>query len=71
MHCTETAASQLRSNFQFSEWNALGAWLWMHHRERIEWINTDVEIGIPFVHQSYSWGGLSPEIMANMEAALH
>lgn len=54
----------------FSEWNIMGAWLWNHHRERINWTNTDVELGVPFVHQHWSHGGFSDEIQKNLELAL-
>lgn len=55
---------------EFSEWNVLGAWLWFHHRDRIEWINTDENMGVPFVKQAFSWGGMSDEIRREMEGAL-
>lgn len=55
---------------EFSEWNALGAWLWLHRRNEVEWINTADDSTPTFVHQHYSWGGLSEAIQANMEAAL-
>lgn len=55
---------------QFSEWNVLGAWLWLHHHSRANWINTDVELGVPFVIQHYSWGGLKDDTRKLMEAAL-
>lgn len=57
-------------NREFSEWNALGAWLWLHHRDKILWQNTDEELGAPFVHQSWSYGGFNPDIVNNLEAAL-
>lgn len=55
---------------QFSEYNAIGAWLWFYHRDKIEWQNTDENMGTTFVHQSHSWGGLSEPIRADLEAAL-
>lgn len=55
---------------EFSEWNALGAYLWFFHHDRIEWQNTDVEVGHPFVWQGFSWGGLNEHIRADLERAL-
>jgi hypothetical protein len=55
---------------EFSEWNALGAWLWFHHHDCIAWQNTDEDMGTTFVHQSYSWGGLNEHIRADLERAL-
>lgn len=55
---------------EFSEFNCLGAWLWFYHREKIEWINTDENMGTTFVHQHYSYGGLNDDIRANIERAL-
>lgn len=57
-------------NRDFSEWNALGNYLWIHHHDRIEWQNTDEDMGTVFTHQSYSWGGLNPDLRAHLEAAL-
>lgn len=54
----------------FSEWNALGAWLWFYHRDKVHWQNTDEDLGTSFVHQSFSWGGLSDAIRADLERAL-
>lgn len=55
---------------QFSEWNCLGAWLWFHHRDRIEWINTDEKMGVPFVEQYYSWDGLTADVRRKLELAV-
>lgn len=55
---------------QVSEYNFLGAYLWFYHRDRIDWQNTDVEMGTVFCHQSYSWGGLNPDLKKHLEAAL-
>lgn len=57
-------------NREFSEWNALGGYLWIHHHNRIEWQNTDEEMGAVFTHQSYSWNGLNPDLRKHLEAAL-
>lgn len=53
-----------------SEFNFLGAYLWFYHRDKVEWINTDEDIGTVFVHQSWSHGGLSDAIRADLERAL-
>lgn len=54
----------------FSEWNALGAWLWFYHRDKVAWQNTDEDLGTTYVHQSFSWGGLNDTIRADLERAL-
>ncbi len=52
----------------FSEFNALGAWLWIHHRDKIEWKKPE---DFPtYVHQSYSYGGINPDLRNHLEAAL-
>lgn len=53
-----------------SEFNFLGAWLWFHHHDRIEWQNTDEDMGTVFVHQHYSWGGINDDTRRNIELAL-
>lgn len=57
-------------NREFSEFNAVAAWLWFHHHDRIEWHNTDEDMGTVFVHQHYSWGGLNDDTRRNIELAL-
>ncbi len=54
---------------QFSEWNALGAYLWFYHHDKVKWQNTDDDMGTVFVRQSFSWGGLTPELRADLERA--
>lgn len=54
----------------FSEWNAIGAWLWHYHPSRIHWMNTETDPGTCFVHQSYSYGGLNPDLRQHLESAL-
>lgn len=54
----------------FSEFNALGAWLWFYHPNRIAWKNTDEDMGTVFVHQSYSYSGVNPDLVKHLEAAL-
>lgn len=55
---------------EFSEFNAIGAWLWFYRHDQVEWVNTDEEMGTVHVHQHYSWGGLNDDIRKNLEAAL-
>lgn len=55
---------------EFSEYNALGAWLWFHHHDKVEWQNTDENMGTTFVHQHWSVSGLSEAIRENLERAL-
>lgn len=57
-------------NREFSEYNALGAYLWFYHHDKVVWQNTDEKMGDVHVHQSYSWGGLNDAIRNNLEAAL-
>lgn len=53
---------------EFSEFNVLGAWLWHHLPDFVEWKRPE---DFPtYVHQSYSYGGLNPDLRAHLEAAL-
>lgn len=56
---------------EFSEFNAMGFYLWLHHRSSIEWHDT-TKLGVPPIgeRQFWSWGGLKPEIRKEMEAIL-
>lgn len=55
----------------FSEWNALHGWAYHYEPDYFSWWNTE-EKGVPepFVKQSWSWGGLTPEIIAEYEHIL-
>ena len=58
-------------NRAFSEWNALGAWAYYFANPRpFSFWPTDISIPEPFVRQFWSWGGLTPEIQAEMEKLL-
>lgn len=57
-------------NREFSEFNAIGAWLWFHHNDKIEWQNTDEDIGTVYCYQHFSYGGLNDDTRRNMELAL-
>ena len=54
----------------FSEFNCIGFFLWLHHREKFNWINTEDFIPPTVLTQRWSHGGLTPEIEAEMEATL-
>lgn len=54
----------------FSEFNAIGAYLFKYHHDKMEWRNTDEQMGESFVMQSWSYGGITPEIRATMEGIL-
>lgn len=52
----------------FSEFNAIGAWLWFFHRDKVEWRRPE---DVPtFVHQSWSIGGINSDLRKHLEAAL-
>lgn len=57
-------------NRECSEFNFLGAYLWFHHRDKVEWQNTDENMGTTFCLQHYSWGGLTEEIRSKLELAV-
>lgn len=38
----------------FTEWNVLGFYCWLHHRDAFTWINTDNGIDAPLVRQFWS-----------------
>lgn len=56
---------------EFSEFNTIGFWLWLNHRDKIAWHNTST-MGVPSnpLHQEHSWGGLNDEIRAKLDAIL-
>lgn len=57
-------------NRNFSEFNAIGAYCFKYHHDKFHWINTDERLDPAFVHQSWSWSELTPEIRADLERAL-
>lgn len=58
-------------NHEFTEYNALGFYLWKFHREAIAWRNTATDgVPEPWEMQSWSYGGITPEIRDKMEAIL-
>ena len=52
----------------FSEYNCIGHYLWLHHREKINFINTEEYLPPTVLLQKWSWGGLTPEIRAELDA---
>src|SRR5262249_21634305 len=55
----------------FSEYNALGAFAWRHHRERFVWIDTSTAFpGDPHCRWYWSWGGIDRETRAEIENIL-
>lgn len=48
---------------EYSEFNCIGFYLWLHHRDKISWHDTSV-LGVPpsVMDQAWSWGGMTPEI---------
>jgi hypothetical protein len=60
---------------QFSEFNAIGAWLYRYHRDAIHWIDTDLvresEWPRVVVDQQWSWGGWKEEIAEKWERILN
>jgi FkbM family methyltransferase len=52
----------------FSEFNALGAYAFTHHHDRIAWLNTlENAIPEPFAKQFHSWGGITEPIRKEIE----
>ena len=54
----------------FSEFNCIGFFLWLHHHEKINWINTEEFLPPTVLKQWWSHGGITPEIREEMERIL-
>ena len=54
----------------FSEFNCIGFYLWLYHREKIHWMDTTDGIPPTVLIQKWSWGGLTPEIRQEFETIL-
>ena len=54
----------------FSEFNCIGFYLWLHHHEKINWLNTDDGVPPTVLRQHWSHGGITPEIQAELERIL-
>lgn len=55
---------------QFSEYNCAGHYLWLHHHEKIHWINTEEWLPPAVLKQWWSHGGITPEIREELERIL-
>jgi len=55
---------------EFSEFNCIGFFLWLHHHEKINWINTEEFLPPTVLRQWWSHGGLTPEIQKQIEGIL-
>lgn len=53
---------------EFSEYNCLGFYCWLYHRDEFHWHDTSID-GIPAWpwKQYWSWGGLKPDIRAELD----
>lgn len=54
----------------FSEFNCIGFYLWLHHYDKIHWIDTSEGIPPTVLKQFWSWGGLTPEIEREIKSLL-
>lgn len=56
-------------NREFSEWNTLGLFLYTHFNDKIHWHDcSTMGLPEPWEFQSWSYGGLTDEIRAKLEA---
>lgn len=55
---------------KFSEFNLLGAFAYYHAPHLFHWMNTEHFLPAPFVNQYWSYGGVTPDIRAQIESAL-
>lgn len=56
----------------FSEFNAMGAFAYAHHRDKFAWVNTiENEIEPPLARQFYSWGGITDDVKKEIEGILN
>lgn len=56
---------------EFTEWNTIGFFLYLYHRESFFWWDTTL-LGLPekWEDQRWSWGGLTPQIKNEFNVAL-
>jgi hypothetical protein len=54
----------------FSEYNCLGFFLYLYHHDKVNWIDTTKHLFQTFEKQAWSWGGITPEIRAEIERIL-
>lgn len=55
----KTLAEWLVNDHEFADWNILGMYAWLYHRECFCWINQDTEIPPVLTVKQY-WGGHTP-----------
>lgn len=55
---------------KFSEFNAIHAWAHAFHPNLFHWIDTKNGVPEPFVRQFWSWGGITPEVKAELDKLL-
>jgi len=60
-----------QQNRSFSEFNVIGFFCWLYHRERFTWIDTEKdELPELVVNQYRSWNAIAPEVKNEMETIL-
>ncbi len=69
MTMTEYVMSQ--PGHEYSEFNTMGFYLWLYHRDKISWWDTSVE-GVPpaVMDQHWSWGGMTQELRNKLAVSL-
>lgn len=56
---------------EFSEFNAMGAFADIYEKHKYFWVNTETDsLPTPVAKQFWSWGGVTPEIQAEIEGFL-
>jgi FkbM family methyltransferase len=60
---------------EFSEFNVLGAYAFIHHKDKFFWVDTTItafgpQMPEPFAKQFFSWGGITPDIKKELEDIL-
>jgi hypothetical protein len=54
----------------FTEYNCIGFYLWLHHRDKVNWINTEERLPPSVVRQFWSWGGLNGDVKEEIKRLL-
>tara|TARA_R110000868_G_scaffold64854_5_gene194624 strand:- start:997 stop:1686 length:690 start_codon:yes stop_codon:yes gene_type:complete len=66
-HCISMDAYVMsQPGHEFSEYNCLGFYAWLKHRDRFHWQEINGKEDWPWI-QHWSWGGLTPEIRQKLE----
>lgn len=56
---------------EFSEFNALGAYAYFHHKDKFHWVNTtEKPMPEPCARQFHSWDGITPGVQADINEIL-